>query len=232
MKVISSVQNSVGIFTDSYRYLKMSRHQVHELTLLKTLWANEILSRLKVQVQQIGTPSNEPQILFVGNHISYLDIPVLMSQVKDVSFVAKIELQRWPVFGAAAEKANTIFVKRENNGSRKAAKETIEKSLVDRMRVALFPSGTTSMNEAKPWRKGAFEIAQKTNSYIQPFRITYKPLRAVAYIDQDFFPTHLYKLCYYDQIETKIEFHDPVKVTDPEQDAVKWQNWSKGIAHD
>lgn len=207
----------------------MSKVKTHDLNHLKSQWANEMLRRLKVQVETIGTPTEARQILLVGNHISYLDIPLLMSKVTGISFVAKSELQSWPIFGAAAKKANTIFVKRGHHGSAKSAMKTIEQALIDGMRIGLFPSGTTTLDESKSWRRGSFEIAAKTNSYIQPFRISYKPLRAVAYIDQDFFPTHLYNLCDYDLIEAKVEFHKPIKVENPAQDAIKWHYWSRGL---
>jgi 1-acyl-sn-glycerol-3-phosphate acyltransferase len=207
----------------------MSKLKTHDLNLLKSQWANEMLRRLKVQVEVVGVPTDARQVLFVGNHISYLDIPVLMSKVNSISFVAKSELQSWPILGAAAKKANTIFVKRGNLGSAKSAMKTIEQALANGMRIGIFPSGTTTLDENKSWRRGSFEIAAKTNSYIQPFRISYKPLRAVAYIDQDFFPTHLYNLFYYGLIEAKIEFHNPVKVENPAQDAIKWHYWSRGL---
>jgi 1-acyl-sn-glycerol-3-phosphate acyltransferase len=48
----------------------------------------------------------------VGNHLSYLDIPLLMQSSPNISFVAKEEVGRWPVIGAGAHALNTIFVKR------------------------------------------------------------------------------------------------------------------------
>ena len=51
--------------------------------------------------------------------------------------------------------------------------------------IAIFPSGTTSLREERPWKKGAFEIAKEASVPVQLFRIDYQPLRVSAYIDDD-----------------------------------------------
>ena len=47
---------------------------------------------------------------FVSNHLSYLDIPILGS-IFPLRFVAKSEVQFWPVFGFLSKLARTIFIK-------------------------------------------------------------------------------------------------------------------------
>ena len=229
MKTLSSINNSFKVFTDTYSYLKKSEDKTLDMSDLKTQWAIQILNRLHVEFEIIGKISEKPATLFLGNHISYLDIPLLMATAKNISFVAKHELNAWPVFGKAARKVDTVFVKRENGDSRKSARLSINEALQKGKRVAIFPSGTTCMHENKVWRKGAFEIAHELNIWVQPFRISYTPLRAAAYIDQDFFPIHLYNLSGFEQIQAKIEFHKPVKIENPIQSCEEWQSWSRGL---
>jgi 1-acyl-sn-glycerol-3-phosphate acyltransferase len=190
-------------------------------------WSQKTLQKFKVSLQVEGTIHPQRPMIFLGNHISYFDIVLLMATVPAVSFVAKKELSHWPLFGHAARKTNTIFVKREKNKSRKEARAAIHKALDQKQRVAVFPSGTTCLDEAKPWRRGIFEIAKEANVQIQPFRLTYKPLREVAYIGNDFFPTHLFKLLRLNEIKAKIEFHSPVTITDPELESEKWRVWAQ-----
>ena len=45
-------------------------------------WAQEIVSNLKVDLEISGEISENRSLIFFGNHISYLDIPILMSKVK------------------------------------------------------------------------------------------------------------------------------------------------------
>ncbi len=194
---------------------------------LQTNWAHKTLKKFDISLDVIGQISHQQPLLFVGNHISYVDIVLLMATVPSISFVAKKEISYWPIFGQAARATQTILVKRENTDSRKAARLAIEEGLQRKQRIALFPSGTTCIDEKKSWRRGAFEIAQKNNVMIQPFRISYNPLRTVAYIDDDFFPTHIFRLIKTRSIKAKIEFHPPVEVTDAAADCEKWWAWSR-----
>lgn len=194
---------------------------------LQREWSQKTLKKFKVSLEVKGEISHQRPMLFVGNHISYFDIALLMATVPGISFVAKKELASWPIFGHAAKKTKTIFVKREKNQSRKEAREAIVQALGNQQRVVVFPSGTTCMDESKAWRHGIFEVAQQTQCLVQPFRLTYKPLREVAYIDDDFFPLHLFHLTQLEKIEAKIEFHQPVQIMNAKTESEAWQRWSQ-----
>ena len=229
MRAVTSFADSLSIFMTTYSYLQKSKRPSASVDNLKIQWAQDVLSRLKVDLEVAGSVSDMNSLLFVGNHISYLDIPLLMSAVRGLSFVAKKEISSWPIIGSAATRVETVYVKRENGSSRAKARQSIADALLRGQRVALFPSGTTCVSEKKEWRRGAFEIAADHDLFIQPFRISYYPLRAAAYIDDDFLPTHLYNLFGLDKIQAKIEFHEPVKVSDVVTDCAYWQNWSRAL---
>jgi len=229
MKSMASLSNSVGVFTETLRYLKRAQSPEESIVQLKTEWAQKILARLKIDLKVIGQVSEMESIVLLGNHLSYLDIPLLLSCAGNLSFVAKQEIDSWPIFGEAARKIDTVFVKRESATSRKSARKSIYEALDQKQRIVIFPSGTTCLVEKKPWKKGAFEIAHEKDVFIQPFRITYNPSRAVAYIDDDFFLSHLYNLCGVERIEATIEFHEPVKVQNPAWDCHHWHYWSRGL---
>ena len=191
------------------------------------MWAQTMLQLLKIDLNVIGMMSQEKPLLLVGNHISYLDIALLLKANPDFSFVAKKEVARWPVFGSAAIAAQTIFVQRENGSSRAAARQAIGEALKNNQRVVIFPSGTTGIDATTPWKKGAFEIALENNIMIQPFRISYSPIRPAAYIGKDFFPVHLYQLAGLQKIQAEVEFHPPVSVINPLIDCAYWSHWSQ-----
>ncbi len=226
MTSLHALNGLFGILTHTHRSLKESKNSTESLNSLKMKWANNVLERLNVDLLVEGTPVAQNSMLFLGNHISYLDIPLLMATVDKVSFVAKKEVCRWPLFGSGAKQLDTVFVKRNSSQSRNAAKLSIQNAINKGKRIVIFPSGTTSINHKKPWKKGAFEIAATTGCLVQPFRITYEPLREVAYIDKDFFPIHLFNLNRTNSIKAKIEFHSPVTIADPIQDCLKWSDWS------
>lgn len=224
----SALSKSIGICTETFSTLQKSKTN-KDYNALKAQWAKNVLSHLDLDLNVRGTVSEQPATLFIGNHISYLDIPLLMSLVPGISFVAKQEIKKWPIFGKGAEKSDTVFVKRESHSSRNAAKESIQLALQQNKRIVIFPSGTTCIDEQKSWRKGAFDIAQNIDCFVQPFRLSYEPLRDVAYIDDDFFPTHLYKLFKLKKVKAIIEFHEPVKITNAIEDCLKWNSWAKEL---
>lgn len=230
MKALSSLQNSLGVYAETFRYVQRSKVPEQNITQLKYQWAKSILSKLRVHLEVVNKPTEEKSILFLGNHISYLDIPVLLSTCPRLSFIAKNELSRWPIFGEAAKKIETVFVNRGNGNSRQAARQSIHEALQNGKRLVVFPSGTTCVSENKAWKKGSFEIAQIEKIKIQPFRISYQPLRAVAYIDHDFFPFHLYQLFSHEEIKARIEFHASVHVENPTLDCLRWHNWTREIS--
>ncbi len=226
MESLQALNRFLGILTQTRRSLKESKRSKESLDTLKMRWAQNILGRLSVDLELVGTPCAQRSMLFLGNHISYLDIPLLMGTIDRISFVAKKELQRWPLFGAGAKQLDTVFVKRNNKVSRNSAKNSIQDAIHKGKRVVVFPSGTTSIDGEKSWKKGAFDIAMTTDCIVQPFRISYQPLREVAYIDKDFFPHHLIKLNRQQSIKAKVEFHDPINIKDPIRDCRYWKEWA------
>ncbi len=229
MKTVQGFSRCSQIVSHTWKAIEKAKDSQMSISANKTEWAQLVLGTLKINLTVVGTPTVEKSLLLLGNHVSYLDIPVLMSASPDLSFVAKKELSRWPIFGRAAQQIQTVFVQREHGPSRKLARQAIHQALDEGRRVVIFPSGTTSLSEAKPWKKGAFEIAFEKKLLVQPFRISYQPLRPVAYIDRDFFPIHLFKLGQFDRIDAVLEFHPPVQVDDPLWDCLNWNLWSRGL---
>lgn len=199
-----------------------------EIDILKKKWSDNILEHLKVNLKVIGAPAHKGPLLILGNHISYLDIPVLLSLVPHISFLSKSEVKYWPLIGALAYKLDTVFVKRGCSKSRQVSRESISKALLSEQKViAGFPSGTTSLSEAKPWRHGLFEVAYSSKVPVQPFRIKYEPLRPVAYIDEDQFLNHLYKLVQLKEINVTIEFNEPIMIKNPSDCSAYWHKWAQ-----
>ena len=52
--------------------------------------------------------------LYISNHISYIDIFVLGSQVPG-TYIAKSEVASWPLFGTLAKLQKTLFVERRSS---------------------------------------------------------------------------------------------------------------------
>lgn len=96
-----------------------------------------------VRVHLRGAIEKGGPLLLVANHASWLDIPVISSRTP-LSFVAKKEVERWPVFGLFARLQRSIFVDRASRRSAHRAHSELAQRLIDGETVVLFAEGTSS----------------------------------------------------------------------------------------
>jgi len=227
MPKLQKITKICKVFFITGKYLKLACKTNSNVDLCKQAWSNEIISLFNLKINVLGNPiSAGESFLLVGNHVSYLDIPVLLNSSPDITFVSKSEIRSWPVIGKAAVKGKTIFVERNSRHSRNVVKNQITSCLIaNKQKVVIFPSGTTSIRTSSFWKKGAFEIAKNSGVKIQPFRINYNPLRIAAYVGKDNFLIHMYQLFCFDEINVTLEFHEPVLVTNIVADCTHWKKW-------
>ena len=187
-------------------------------------WAQTLLKIANIQVKVSGSPVLNRPGLLVGNHVSHMDIPVIMSLVYAV-FVSKREVAFWPIFGQAAVAVGTIFVDRGSADSRRSVATTLANAVEENSRsICLFPEGTSSL-WGKDWKKGSFQIAERFSFPVQAFALKYKPIWECAYIDDDTLMPHLWRLLGHGPIEVEVEFREPILVENGAQDAMKLQLW-------
>jgi len=170
-------------------YLLTYIKPISQINELKQKWASDVLKHLGYDLKTHGSLKindlNQPHI-FVGNHISFLDILVVMASHPRTVFLSKKELKSWPIIGAGAVRAGTLFVDRNSKHDRNKSRQEIGQQLLDhKAHLVVFPSGTTTLDENILWKKGIFEIAKFYQIPIQTFKIIYQPMRESAYIDED-----------------------------------------------
>ena len=139
MSSITSFSNSALVFSETFRYLMASYQPGHDIEDLRVRWSQSLLDRLSTNFKVTGQPSDRDSVIFIGNHISYLDIVLLIRTVPSCSFVAKSIIKNWPLIGAAANRLKTVYVKRENKNSRTAARRAIKRALKKRQSYLSFP---------------------------------------------------------------------------------------------
>jgi len=106
-------------------------------------WARWMLAAIGARTRREGTPPSEP-VIFVSNHLSDVDILVLLSELPCV-FVAKIEVSRMPIIGSAAADVGTIFIDREDFTDVARVNARIDQSLAEGLSVIIFPEATKSL---------------------------------------------------------------------------------------
>lgn len=121
------------------------------------LWSRLLCWIFGVRVTVAGRAPRPPFIL-VANHLSYLDIIVLGTAVPCV-FVAKSEIDAWPIFGALCRSVGTIFIERRAKRRLPEILGRVESSLAAGQGVVIFPEGTSSAGDrVLPFRSPLLDL--------------------------------------------------------------------------
>lgn len=140
-------------------------------------WARTILWASGCDVVVHGAENvrpGEPQVV-VANHVSWFDVFAIASVVEGpYHFVAKKELERIPVFGAAWKACGHISIDRSNRERAIASLERAgEQIRREGSAVVIFPEGTRSRSgRLQPFKKGAFQLARTSGVPIVPTVVT------------------------------------------------------------
>lgn len=133
-----------------------------------------LLARIVGPTTVIGLehiPREGPFIL-VANHASDLDPPFLGWAAghrigRVIHFMAKIEMQRWPIFGWLADRSGVFYVRR-GEGDR-GAQRTALALLAAGEPIAIFPEGTRSSDgRLRPAKPGTALLAIRGGALLVP----------------------------------------------------------------
>jgi 1-acyl-sn-glycerol-3-phosphate acyltransferase len=111
------------------------------------------------------------QYVFVFNHISYLDIPVIMKAIRSQHFriLGKAEMSKVPVFGFLYRNAVVLVARASAEKRAKSVRQL--KSVINKgISVVIAPEGTfnTTHQPLKEFFDGAFRVAIETQTPIKP----------------------------------------------------------------
>lgn len=136
--------------------------------------------------------------LFVANHVSWIDIMVLLSQHM-MGFIAKSEIRGWPALGWAVAQAETIFLERGNGDSLEKVMQEMAQRLREGRAVAAFPEGGTRNGIALgTFHARIFTAAVEAQAPVQPVALCYGPRSSaqaiVAFAKCESFMANLFRL--------------------------------------
>ncbi|MDD3182810.1 MAG: lysophospholipid acyltransferase family protein [Alphaproteobacteria bacterium] len=131
---------------------------------LMPIFFHKMLSRIVgIKVRTHGSVAKGEEtapVLFVCNHSSYMDIPVLGSVIQG-SFVAKSEVSGWPFLGVMSKLQDTVFIERRTVRAAKQ-REVLRDNLEKGKSLILFPEGTSSDGmRTLPFKSTLFSIVEK-----------------------------------------------------------------------
>ncbi len=146
-----------------------------------------LLRLFNVRVIENGTPPGDAPTLVVSNHVSWLDIPVIGS-LHPLSFIAKSEVENWPVVGLLAKLQRSVFIDRQRRKATAEVNDALAHRLVKGEAIVLFAEGTTGDgNRLLPFRSSLVGAAQSALAHDSVETVYLQPL-AVAYTRRDGLP--------------------------------------------
>ena len=126
---------------------------------------------------------NKYGVLYVSNHVSWMDI-LCLGSLLDAQFIAKKEVAEMGLFGFLAKLNHTFFIDNTNQRKSFSYNEIIQAKLVKKQNLILFPEGTTSDgNSIRSFKSSFFESTnlpkyypEKENDFIDvcPISLCYK----------------------------------------------------------
>ncbi len=131
-------------------------------------WSRRLMRMCGVKITVIGQARMSGPVLWVANHVSWIDIFVVNS-VRATAFVAKSEIRAWPFIGWLATGAGTLFIDRNHRHAVHDMGSAIQKCFDNGEAVGLFPEGTTTEGFGlRPFHASLFEPARQSGVDIQP----------------------------------------------------------------
>jgi 1-acyl-sn-glycerol-3-phosphate acyltransferase len=139
------------------------------------LWSRTALRVCGVRVRVTGTEHLVPgrSYIYVSNHASMFDIPVVAAGIPDdIRIVYKRELEKVPLFGWGLRWSNYIGIDRGRSAeARRSLDEAVEK-IRGGASVLLFGEGTrTEDGKLQPFKRGAFHLAVRSGVPVVPLTI-------------------------------------------------------------
>ena len=136
------------------------------------IWARSILaaSRIKVTVKGLSNLDSIKSCIYMPNHQSNFDIPVLLGHLNvQFRWLAKVELFKIPIFGHAMKRAGYISIDRSNRKSAFKSLKKAAKIIREGVSVIIFPEGTRNKeSNIGPFKKGGFVLAVDSGVPIVP----------------------------------------------------------------
>ncbi|HET6402406.1 MAG TPA: lysophospholipid acyltransferase family protein [Candidatus Kapabacteria bacterium] len=138
-------------------------------------WSQIGLLLFGIRLRVLGTEHIEPgrNYVYVANHSSYMDIPVLLAGIPDnLRLTLRRSLTRIPIWGWALLASPFLILDRSNP---KLAAITVRRA-AERIRggasVLFFPEGTrTPTGAMQAFKRGAFHLALESGAAILPVAI-------------------------------------------------------------
>jgi 1-acyl-sn-glycerol-3-phosphate acyltransferase len=136
-------------------------------------WADQVRAVMGLKVEVEGA-APEPPFVLVSNHLSYVDVILLGSQLRCV-FVARADVAGWPLIGALCRSVETLFIDRSVKRDLPEVMRQMEQVLDTGRGVILFPEGTTTKGDGVlPFRPSLLDAAARAGRPVWYASLSYR----------------------------------------------------------
>jgi len=168
--VISTI--FLGILAILLAFFDKSGNSSHKIA---RAWAKSILfvSRIKVVVKGLSNIDPASSYIYMANHLSNFDIPVLLACLPvQFRWLAKAELFKIPIFGQGMQGCGYISIDRSNRKEAFKSLDIAAEKIRNGVSVVIFPEGTRSREfKVNQFKKGGFVLAVDAQVPIIPILI-------------------------------------------------------------
>ncbi|MFA7438259.1 lysophospholipid acyltransferase family protein [Castellaniella sp.] len=177
-------------------------------------WSRVLMALCGVRLRVLGAPQPRGAVLWVSNHVSWVDVFVLNS-VRPTSFVAKSDIRGWPVIGPLAAWSGTLFIDRQHRRAVRDASRQMQDCFGYGGVVGLFPEGTsTDGRDVLNFHTGLFDAAIQAVVPVQPVALRFyragRRAPELAFIGEQTLVANLWVLLGSRKVEVHCEFLPPM----------------------
>jgi 1-acyl-sn-glycerol-3-phosphate acyltransferase len=129
---------------------------------------------IRVKVEGAETINSGRTMIFMGNHVSAFDVPLVEGYVP--AFVRAVEAHShfsWPIYGWAIKRFGNIPIRREDVHSSIRSIRTAETRLAAGRSLAIMPEGSRTIDGSlRPFKKLPFFLAKQVDAEIVPMGLS------------------------------------------------------------
>jgi 1-acyl-sn-glycerol-3-phosphate acyltransferase len=131
------------------------------------------IAGVRVAVEGLDQIDHDSTYIFMCNHVSNLDPPILIPKLpRRTSVLVKKELFQIPILGRAMLMADLVPVDRRNREAAVNSMREAEQVMARGLNMTVFPEGTRSRDgRLLPFKKGPFYLAMDSGIPIVPVTI-------------------------------------------------------------
>lgn len=128
------------------------------------------IAGVKVKVEGREKLNPDDNYIFISNHLSYFDIPILMMAIpNNVRFIYKDTMTKIPILGWGMYLGQYIPINRDNVREAMKSLKKAALKVINGISVVIFPEGTRSMDGTLgEFKRGMFVLADEAKVPLVP----------------------------------------------------------------